>query len=106
MKKIYIYCNSGMSTSLLASRMKVFAKKSGIDVIIRAYPDFRIQETMLYGRPNLVLLGPQIKHLENKAKDFSIEKVPVYVIDREDYGSLDGKKVLEKSLQIMEEEAM
>lgn len=44
MKKIYLFCNAGMSTSMLVNKMKEAAKSKNINVEIEAYPVATIEK--------------------------------------------------------------
>lgn len=91
---IRLFCNQGMSTSLLVTKMEEAAKKQGLEVDIVAYPanemDSRIDGV------DCALLGPQVGYLKAKAAKICEAKgVPMDVIPMIDYGTCNGEKVLE-----------
>lgn len=91
---IRLFCNQGMSTSLLVNKMREAAAAQGVEVDIAAYPanemDSRIDGV------DCALLGPQVGYLKSKAEKTCGEKgVPVDVIPMLDYGTCNGEKVLE-----------
>ena len=49
-----------------------------------------------------MLLGPQVRYLKKKMEARVNGRIPVEVIDMKDYGSMNGKAVLEKTLAILE----
>ena len=101
MKKIALFCSAGMSTSLLVTKMKKVAEAKGIEVSIDAFPEATMVKEL--DGVDAVLLGPQIKYLFNKLKKLCDEKgVPVSVINTMDYGMMDGEKVLNQALKMME----
>ncbi|MBU3220003.1 PTS sugar transporter subunit IIB [Clostridium algidicarnis] len=101
MKRIALFCSAGMSTSLLVTKMKKAAKAKGIEVSIDAFPEAAMEKEL--DEVDVVLIGPQIKYLLNKLKKLCDEKgVPIAVINTMDYGMMDGDKVLEQALKIME----
>ena len=63
---IRLFCAAGMSTSVLAEKMKEAAKEKGKDAEIAAYPISEM-EARLDG-VDVALLGPQIGFQIGKAK--------------------------------------
>ena len=41
MKRIYLFCSAGMSTSLVAKRMQEVADKHSLPVEVKAFPDIK-----------------------------------------------------------------
>lgn len=98
MINIVLFCGAGMSTSLLAARMKEAADAKNIEVSVEAYP---ITQLSVVGpTADIILLGPQIRHNKNRIVE-SVPAVPVEVIDMTAYGMVDGKKVIEQVLQTL-----
>jgi len=101
MKKIALFCSAGMSTSLLVTKMQKVAEAKGIEVSIEAYPEATMETEL--DNVDAVLIGPQIKYLLRKLKKICDEKsVPISVINTMDYGMMDGEKVLNQALKMME----
>ncbi len=101
MKKIALFCSAGMSTSLLVTKMQKSAVAKGIEVSIEAYPEATMEKEV--DGVDAVLIGPQIKYLLKKLKKICDEKgVPISVINTMDYGMMDGEKVLNQALKMME----
>jgi len=94
MLKIRLFCNQGMSTSLLVSKMRQAAADAGVEADIVAYPVNDLDENL--EGVDCVLLGPQVGYLKDKVSR-SCEKfqIPMDVIPMVDYGMCNGKKVLE-----------
>ncbi|WP_300382417.1 PTS sugar transporter subunit IIB [Clostridium sp.] len=92
MLKIMLVCSSGMSTSLLVSKMREAAKKQGIEVEIDATGASQISSKT---DVDIVLLGPQVRFLLNDIrKEMETVGVPVDVINNLDYGTMNGENVL------------
>ncbi len=90
---IRLFCNQGMSTSLLVSKMRDAAKSQGIEVDIAAYPANEI-DTRIDG-VDCALLGPQVGYMKGKAQKIcGAKNVPVDVIPMTDYGMCNGENVL------------
>lgn len=99
MKKIVLFCNAGMSTSLLVKKMREAAEKQGIDVNINAYPASEMEQRVT--DVNVALLGPQVRFMLTNAKKIcEPQGVPVEVINSMDYGMVKGESVLKRALEI------
>ena len=101
MKQIKLFCAAGMSTSVLVTKMRAAAKDKGIECEINAYPESQIDQH-LKGM-DVALLGPQIAYMLKKIKEkCDPVGVPVQVIPMVDYGMMNGPKVLDLALSMME----
>ncbi len=91
---IRLFCNQGMSTSLLVSKMREEAEKAALKVDIMAYPVNEVEENLK--GVDCALLGPQVGYLKGKVSKICQERgVPLDVIPMMDYGMCNGKNVLE-----------
>ena len=96
---IYLVCNAGMSTSILVKKMQEAAAKENMaDVHIEAFSVEILDERV--DAADVVLLGPQIRHMLEDVKKVVNGKCPVDVIDMRDYGMIRGDKVLAKALKL------
>ena len=99
MIKIRLFCAAGMSTSLLVKKMKAAAKEQGLEADIEAAGETKMNEET--DGIDVALLGPQIRYKLSAAKKICDPKgVPVDVIPMTDYGTMNGKKVLEFALKL------
>lgn len=96
---IYLCCNAGMSTSILVQKMQEAAKKKDIDAHIEAFSVEVLDRKV--DSADVVLLGPQIRHMIDDVKKVVNGKCPVEVIDMRDYGMIRGEKVLDKALKLI-----
>lgn len=95
---ILLVCAAGMSTSLLVNRMNEAATKKGITVHIEAHP---VGSVASYGdKAEVILLGPQVRYELNKIKGMYPDK-PVEVINMQDYGMMNGQKVLDHAIELL-----
>lgn len=100
MKKIVLLCSAGMSTSMLVAKMREAAKKETTGYEIHAYP---LTDAKKEGETaDVVLLGPQVRFQEKKIQELLPNK-KVATIDMLDYGTMNGEKVLDSAIQLMEE---
>lgn len=101
MIKIRLFCAAGFSTGMLVNNMKVAAKDKGIDVDIEACAQGKFDECT--NDIDVALLGPQVSYTLPKCQAIADTKnVPVAVIPMADYGMLDGKKVLDLALSLVD----
>ncbi|MCI5774752.1 MAG: PTS sugar transporter subunit IIB [Erysipelotrichaceae bacterium] len=99
MKKIILLCAGGMSTSILARKMKKAGDAMHYEVDVRAH---MIEDACKVGKDaDVVFIGPQIRYLCNKVKEKMPNKI-VEVIDMKDYGAMDGEKVLRRAKELIE----
>ncbi len=103
MRTILLVCAAGMSTSLLVTKMEKAAEEKGIEAKIFALPFTdapRVLEEV-----DCILLGPQVRfqkaEIEKMAQGRKAGPIPVDVIDMREYGTMNGKAVLEKALKLL-----
>ena len=98
MKKIVLLCASGMSTSMLVKKMQEAAKADAYDCEIAAFSASEAATKAVDA--DVVLLGPQIRHMLGDVQKVVAGKCPTAVIDMRDYGMIRGDKVLDKALSM------
>lgn len=92
-----LVCATGMSTSLLVNRMKEIAETKEIEFQIEAHPVGQIEK---YGEAaDDILLGPQVRYELKNVKKMFLDK-PVEIINMQDYGTMNGAKVLDTALKL------
>lgn len=92
-----LVCAAGMSTSLLVNRMKEAAETKEIEFQIEAHPVGQIEK---YGEAaDVILLGPQVCYELKNVKKMFLDK-PVEIINMQDYGTMNGAKVLDTALKL------
>ena len=100
MKKIFLCCAAGMSTSMVVNKMKQAAAQKGLETEIIAVAMEEFDNTL--SKYDCCLLGPQIKYNfdEFKKKAEAVGK-PIAVINSMDYGMMRGDKILADALAMM-----
>lgn len=94
--RIMLACCAGMSTSLVVTSMEEAAKAQGKgDYKIWAVDQSMIEEEM--GNFDVLLLGPQVRHILRKVKKIVNGTVPVDIINPMDYGRCNGAAVLKQA---------
>lgn len=102
MKKIYLFCSAGMSTSILASKMQAAADANKLPIEVKAYPYNELGDIIESLHPDCILLGPQIKYLYDKTvNDFGNVGIPIAVVDAVDYGMMNEKRVLKSAINLI-----
>ena len=95
----FLVCNAGMSTSVLVKKMKDEATKKSVEVNIEAFSveilDSKVENA------DVILVGPQIRHMLPQIKEIVGDKCEVSVIDMRDYGMINGAAVLDKALKLI-----
>lgn len=98
-KKIYLFCSQGMSTSMLAKKMQEVANSHNMPVEVAAFPHGSLNQIIEDKKPDVIMLGPQVKYLyEDTVNNFGSFGAPILMISSEDYGVMDGEKVLKQAL--------
>ncbi|AHC44136.1 MULTISPECIES: PTS sugar transporter subunit IIB [Bacillus] len=101
MKRILLACSSGMSTSLLVTKMQNYASSIGEEAEIWAVGQDKAKEAMKDA--DVVLIGPQMSFLKGELqKEADPLHITVDVIDMMAYGMGDGKKAYEQAVALIE----
>lgn len=103
-KQIYLFCDAGMSTSIMVNKMMAVVEKHNMPLEITAFPVARAQEVVDKEKPVAILLGPQVKFLLEKTQaQFAPQNIPVAAIEPEIYGMMDGEKALKEALKLIKQ---
>ncbi|WP_416327555.1 PTS sugar transporter subunit IIB [[Eubacterium] hominis] len=98
---IMLACSAGMSTSLVVSKMQEAAKQQGkTDYKIWAVDQTQIEDEL--GNFDVLLLGPQVRHIMRKVTKIVDGKAPIEVIDAVAYGTCNGEAVLKQAEALKE----
>lgn len=97
---ILLVCNAGMSTSLLIEKIEKAGTAQSITTQVDARPVEDIKDYLL--DKDVILLGPQVRFKEKQIRALVADKIPVSVIDMSAYGTMNGEKVLQQALSLVE----
>lgn len=101
MLTIRLFCAAGVSTSTLVAKMKEAAEKKEIEANIEAFSESQMSKKL--DALDVALLGPQVGYILPNAKKLCAPKgIPVAVIPAVDYGMMNGEKVLDLALELIE----
>lgn len=99
--RIMLACCAGMSTSLVVTKMIEAAKEQGkADYKIWAADQTEIQAQL--GEFDVLLLGPQVRHIQKKVRKIIGDDLPMDIIDSVAYGTCNGAAVLKQAEKLME----
>lgn len=104
MKRIVLACAAGMSTSMVVTRMEKEAASRGLEYRIYAIPEQNLRDELQScgNEVAVVLLGPQVRFkLDENRKLTDSYQIPIAVIDTLAYGTLNGAKVLDQALALV-----
>ena len=97
-KTIMLVCSAGMSTSLLVTKMEKAAEAQGLDTDIFAVSASDADNHLASKDVDVLLLGPQVRFMKNQFEEKLAPKgIPLDVINMQDYGMMNGAKVLEQA---------
>jgi len=103
-KTIMLVCAAGMSTSLLVSKMQKAAEERGLEADIFANSANEADGSLESKDVDVLLLGPQVRFMRSQfEKKVEDKGIPVDVINMQDYGMVNGAKVLDAALELMGE---
>lgn len=103
-KKIYLFCEAGMSTSIMVNKMMEVVNKHQMPLEIQAFPAIHAEDQVEKEKPVAILLGPQVRHLSEKMKaTFEPQSIPVGTIATEAYGMMDGERAMKDVLKLIKE---
>ncbi len=93
MKKIVLFCSSGMSSSLMPQKIVDAGKAQGFPCEVKAYDIAKINDC---GKDaDMILLAPQVRFMAEEVRE-KLPGIPCLVIDMMDYGTMNGQRVLKK----------
>ncbi|MBO0431764.1 MULTISPECIES: PTS sugar transporter subunit IIB [unclassified Enterococcus] len=97
-KTIMLVCSAGMSTSLLVTKMQKAAEEKGVEADIFAVSASDADRHLEEKNVDVLLLGPQVRFMKNQFEEKLAPKgIPLDVINMQDYGMMNGPKVLEQA---------
>ncbi|WP_390405625.1 PTS sugar transporter subunit IIB [Lacticaseibacillus jixiensis] len=101
-KTIMLACSAGMSTSLLVSKMQKAAAAENKDYEIFATSVSDIDNQLSKGTVSVLMLGPQVSYMKGDVKAKTDRAgIPMDVINMQDYGMMNGEKVLASAEKLM-----
>jgi len=98
MVRIMLACSAGMSTSLLVTKMETAAKEAGVEAKIWAVSEAQVNQYL--GEFDVLMIGPQVRFKLKSLEKLVNGATPVHLIDMKDYGTMNGKAVFDKAIEL------
>jgi PTS system cellobiose-specific IIC component len=95
-KTIILMCNEGMSTSIVASKIRKYAESQGCNLNVYAINLGKLNQE--YPKADLILLGPQLAYMADTISNEINNHCSVVPINPQHFSKLDGKAVIEAAL--------
>ncbi|WP_368919362.1 PTS transporter subunit EIIC [Citrobacter sp. RHB21-C01] len=95
-KTIILACNEGMSTSLMASKMRKYTESQSCTLTVYAVNAGKLAQE--YEKAQLILLGPQLAYLQETIAQEINHHCPVVPIDPQHFSKLDGPAAVHAAL--------
>ena len=94
MKNILLVCGTGASSGFMAKNIRQAAKARNLEIGVKARSDSTVEDYI--EDIDLLLVGPHLSYMLNDLKDIADpHNVPVEIISKDAYGTLDGDAVLD-----------
>lgn len=92
-----------MSTSLLVTKMQKAADEQGLDTDIFAVSASDADNHLASKDVDVLLLGPQVRFMKaDFEKRLEPKGIPLDVINMADYGLMNGEKVLQQAISLID----
>lgn len=92
-----------MSTSLLVTKMQKAADEQGLDTDIFAVSASDADNHLASKDVDVLLLGPQVRFMKaDFEKRLESKGIPLDVINMADYGLMNGEKVLQQAISLID----
>lgn len=93
-KKVLLVCGAGASSGFMAAAARKAAKKSALDLEIKAKSESELADSL--SGVDLLLVAPHLSYMIDEAKiDCESNRVAYDLIPKKIYGALDGKALVE-----------
>lgn len=103
MKRVYLFCSAGMSSSLVAKRTQEVATAHNLPIEVKAFPYTQLDAVCDDVHPDVILLGPQVKFRLPVIKEkYEPQGSIVDVINLDDYGNVNGERILKRAIQLLQ----
>jgi PTS system cellobiose-specific IIB component len=96
---VLLVCGAGASSSFMAAKMRLAAKKKKIDLNVSARAESEIVNFI--GDVDAIMIGPHLSVYYEEVKERYSEECAVILMKKEYYSTLNGDKAIEHLLQEM-----
>lgn len=96
---ISLFCNSGMSTSMMAKKLQMAYQAAGMEHQIEAYDYSSLPDVV--NETQIIILGPQIAWAQEDVKRDYPDKI-VLTLGIQEFGSMNGEMLKTRIDELME----
>ena len=94
---VLLVCGAGASSSFMAAKMRLAAKKKKIDLNVSARAESEIVNFI--GDVDAIMIGPHLSVYYEEVKERYSEECAVILMKKESYSTLNGDEAIEHLLQ-------
>ncbi|MBQ9425119.1 MAG: PTS sugar transporter subunit IIB [Erysipelotrichaceae bacterium] len=94
---VLLVCGAGASSSFMAAKMRLAAKKKKIDLNVSARAESEIVNFI--GDVDAIMIGPHLSVYYEEVKERYSEECAVILMKKEYYSTLNGDEAIEHLLQ-------
>lgn len=98
-KTIVLMCNEGMSTSMVAKKMRQYAQSINCTATISATHIGNLED--IYQQTDLIFLSPQLSYMEGKVRETVRDRCRVALVNPQHFSNMDGKSLIEHALTLL-----
>ena len=98
---VLLVCGSGASSSFMSAKMRVAAKKRGIDLNVKARAESEIAN--YYEDIDAIMIGPHLSVYYEEVKERYGEDCAVILMKKDYYGKLDGDKAIDHLFEVLKD---
>lgn len=98
--RVLLVCGSGASSGFMAANMRKAAAEMGLDMTIRARSESEIESYL--DEIDVLMVGPHLAYIMDDIESYTHGMdLPVILMRRDYYASLDGRKAIEHMLEVL-----
>ena len=98
-KTIVLVCNEGMSTSLVAKKMRQYAESIHCTASISATHIGNLEETVQ--KADLILLSPQLTYMESNVRETAGDRCRVARVNPQHFSNMNGQALIEHAVTLL-----
>ncbi len=101
MYNIVLCCVSALSSSVMVRKIREEVIKNDVNALVWSVGETGLD--LAWSDADVVLLTPQVRHLEKNLLNRNDRHVPVSVISEDDFANMNGEAVLAQALKAIED---
>ncbi|MDR1033247.1 MAG: hypothetical protein LBL41_00500 [Bifidobacteriaceae bacterium] len=101
--RLSLLCPAQTSTRILVDRINAASNDYDYDVDVILLSPESLDEEIISSQPDVLFIGPQVFYLEKQVKRLHNGDFPIEIVNRADYGSMNGDGVLRRAIELVDE---